>query len=189
MILAVWGHVGCGKTGLLLDLAATLRAHGRVVGGVVQPRIFEDDRLVGYALRDVLSGQQVPFARRVPGRRSRGWDFDSAGWGWAERCLMRACEQADVVILDELGLFEAEGGGHLPALLAALRSGRQVDWVLGVRDRALPAIERAVGGYSARVPVQDAPGPDAYRPDARGPNAQGVEAILAALSRGDPAAG
>jgi nucleoside-triphosphatase THEP1 len=136
---------GEGKTTALERTALRLRAGGLTVGGVVQRAIDEGGGRHGYELVDVATGVHRPFARRraLPGPGGLGFDFEPDGWAWAAARIRQARGHADVLLVDELGRLEAEGRGHLPALLEHPGRERSQAWVLAVRDLAVgPLIER-----------------------------------------------
>jgi nucleoside-triphosphatase len=165
-LAVVTGGRGAGKTTTLARLAALLAARGLRIGGVVQPVEEQQGERVGYLLRDLATGQERPFARRRE-EGARGFDFDEKSWAWARQRIVEARRAADVVVVDELGLLEAQGEGHLPALAEPVEPERARLWLLGVRaDRAAeiearlgpprveleaPATEAAVEGFTKIV--------------------------------------
>jgi nucleoside-triphosphatase THEP1 len=137
MVTIIAGPKGAGKT-------ATLKAHfeSRKQGdGIVQERVLDGKRVVGYQLRRLATGETCPLAferRRIPpdwveethhGRFS----FSSEGLAFAQR-VVRDVLASDVepLYLDEIGKLELEGGGHAESLREALSAGKNL--VLCVRD-------------------------------------------------------
>jgi len=143
-LVLVVGAPGTGKTAVVADLAARLDARGLAVGGVIQPAIEGQKRRAGYDLRDLSTSRRRAFARRTAA--GPGFTFDEEGWLWAAESLARSQRQDDVVVVDELGLLESIGEGHLPALLALGEGrGRAAVLVATVRAGCDGAIAAALG--------------------------------------------
>lgn len=127
-----------GKTSAVCALAEALRRQGVGVSGVAQPartRFLEGkEEVLGYDLLDLLNQESVPFAQRVPpGEGEVGrmrFRLDPNGMAWAAERILQPVE---VAFVDELGWVEAEGGGHMPALLEALQRRLQKVVVLAFR--------------------------------------------------------
>jgi nucleoside-triphosphatase THEP1 len=129
-----------GKTTTLLALADALREAGIPFTGVVQPADVPEGRPMAYALEDVVTGERHPLARRDPA--SGAFQFDDQGWAWA---VARIVRPAPVLLVDELGLREADGRGHLPAVAQALGAATLRAAVLAVRRECLPALTGHLG--------------------------------------------
>ena len=150
-VFAIVGPPGSGKTTALRAVAARLRELGLRPGGISQPTVFRGGVKTGYRLRDESNGQERAFARRrkasSPGKP--GFEFDAAGWRWARERILDARRHADIVLVDEIGRLEAEGGGHLPALLAKLDEDQGPAWVLAVRADCAARIQSRLGKFTA----------------------------------------
>lgn len=144
--VAVEGARGEGKTTAVRALAEALSKRGIVVGGVLQPPVDNDEgHRLGYDLEDIQSGERFPLARRR--EQGRGYDFDDDGWSWAAERLAEAKQARDVVVIDELGLLEARGEGHIPALLQLAQGsmGRASLLVAAVREGCLDSLLETLG--------------------------------------------
>ena len=140
---ALQGARRAGKTTTLERLVRGLQEDGLSVVGVIQPAEVQDGRNVGYSLLDVASGERRPFGRRRPKANGElGFQLDQDGFPWTAERLLRP---GQVLVVDELGLLEAAGEGHLPAVRRALRESPCRAAVLAVRDEALPQVERLLG--------------------------------------------
>jgi nucleoside-triphosphatase THEP1 len=133
MIVILTGDVGSGKTTRVTGLLKILASHSTEADGFLGPRVFEKDRLAGYDLVAVRDGRRFPFLRRAekPARTAVGpWrpvdhSLDAAGE------IIRRSRPEAVLIVDELGPLEFEGGGHGPALADVLdQPGRRFLFVI-----------------------------------------------------------
>ena len=142
--LALVGPPGSGKTTALASVAAQLVCRSVTIGGVLQPRILEDGRTTGYLLA-VIGSPNAPslLARRRP--TGRGFDFDPDVFAAAAHEIQRAIHEARIVVVDELGTLEADGQGHLPALMTDAPTSATV-WLLAVREDVEAAIADRLGG-------------------------------------------
>ena len=135
-----------GKTALLLDVAALATKRGLAVGGFVQPKVLvpfadapadegKDTDILGYDLLCLGEEQsRVELCRKKDD--GRGWVLSSEAFELAARRLAELREES-LVLVDELGLAEAQGEGHWPAVRQALSQSRAELWILAVRkDRA-----------------------------------------------------
>jgi nucleoside-triphosphatase THEP1 len=132
-----------GKTSLMQALAARLREADVPLAGVLQPPL--DGPGSGYVVESVQTGERRLLACRLTG--GPGYDFSSSGFEWAAKEILRPSR---VLLIDEVGLLEAEGLGHFPALEEALlRPGLRAA-LLAVREESLPAIGRLLGPLEPR---------------------------------------
>ncbi len=172
-IEAVTGPRGAGKTSALVGVARRLADEGWRVGGVLQLARLAEGRRAGYDLLCLGPGElsvdqiggvlsdsehpaRLPLVRPAPG--GRGFRFEEALWPRAAAALRAARATADLVLVDELGWLEAEGGGHLPALLSPREPDFAHLWLLGVRLDRLDEIEARLGGFARcwRLPDEGA---------------------------------
>ena len=155
-ILAVSGAHGSGKTTRVRELAQAYRARGHHVGGIAQPVVWEDGQRQGYDLVDLATGERRPFAqRRAPASTGElGFVFEPEGWTWAMERILQARRTCDVLVVDELGRLEAQGEGHLPALVRQVSEERAHTWILAVRAgfeaEILSPLEGGVDGEAVR---------------------------------------
>ncbi len=154
--LVVTGPIGSGKTQAVSALADDLRGQGLKVGGVVSPRVLEGGLTIGYRVRDLSSGEERTLCtEEPPGIRFRRFYFCPRSLEFANQAIRRASEEADLVVVDEVGPLELAGNGLAPGLSAALGSGTFV--VMCVRpwlvDDAL-----LWAGFDLDTPVCEVPG-------------------------------
>lgn len=121
--LILSGKIGAGKTRAAEHLVTALKESGFAVGGVLSPRIVEDDETVGYTVRDLATDEERPFAALTPpGVRVGKFFIAEEGLAFACGAIERAAKHAQVVFVDEVGWLELAGGGLAPAVRVLLRS-------------------------------------------------------------------
>ena len=127
------GGIGSGKTATGLRLLSLLRSYGIQVGGILAPRILEDEETVGYSIIDLSTNATHPFASQTPSDIPIGKFYISqAALDLAERTVLNALNERPVVFIDEIGRLELNGGGHASAVRHLLQSNSVP--VLLVRD-------------------------------------------------------
>ncbi len=121
-IAVVTGARGSGKTTLAAATVDLLRASGRRVGGIVAPGAWRDGARFSFDIVDLATGERRPLACREP---RDGWREEGSFWvdpvGVALGQGALGADQADVVVVDEVGPWELRGAGwsrELDALAA-----------------------------------------------------------------------
>jgi nucleoside-triphosphatase len=136
-LIIVSGSAHCGKTSLVAALLPRLVQQGWRVAGMLAEGHWRDDRRSGFTLIDLRNGQRTPLARLVvdAGPQDFPYEFNPDGLIAGRRALsLENCFDADLVVVDEIGSLEVNGGGWagcLPALLR--RSGPMHLWVVQSR--------------------------------------------------------
>ncbi|MFO7893236.1 MAG: DUF2478 domain-containing protein [Longimicrobiales bacterium] len=167
LLIALEGPVGSGKTTLLSTLAAWYQAEGRPVDGflaIAGSRGEPGRGALRYDLRLVSSGRTLPFATRDPDA-SPPYRFDpdtaDALLRWAEG--LSADAPPDLLVLDEFGRVEAEGGGHL-AIWPAVEASAPEVVAVAVRAGVREAVEGHLGRrFDVRIDASDPGAWDALR--------------------------
>jgi nucleoside-triphosphatase THEP1 len=141
-VVVVTGPTGGGKTESVVAVADRLREEGAAVAGFVQPGEFEEDRKVGFRLRDIATGEEAVLAtlgERREGDFGTRFQFAEEGFRLGREALSRTSSGA-VVFIDELGPVELRGQGHMPAVRSALAVPNLVGAVIVVRRHLVPAL-------------------------------------------------
>jgi nucleoside-triphosphatase THEP1 len=153
IVAAIVGPVGAGKTTAICTVRDLLRAAGTSLGGVIQPALNPGRRPSGYWLEDAETGERHGFVTREA--LTLKPLFEPAGWAWAAARIVAARVSRDVLVVDELGLLESRGRGHMPALVQLVPSDRTRLWVLTVRDTVEREIEARLGGFDLVLSPSD----------------------------------
>ncbi|MFN0157708.1 MAG: hypothetical protein ACKVRP_06510 [Bacteroidota bacterium] len=164
LLIALTGSTGEGKTSALLQLAVWCRNAGKSVDGFVAiagERKATNGAASHYDLQWLASGESMRFATRVESLKPP--------YKFAEDALLRVQQWAEglaghtppfLVILDEFGPLEVEGGGHMVAW-EPIRSAHPDVVVIAVRDGLEGAIEERLGTrFDIRVKANS---PDAWQ--------------------------
>lgn len=157
-LFVLTGPVHSGKTTFLAGAAARWRASGIDVGGFLSEARRAGGGLDGYDLVDMKDGTSALFLTRSgePDWPSIGpYRFVSEALERARGILLRD-RDADLVVVDEVGPAELEGGGLWPALAEALASGTRCLFV--VRDTILEELRARIGSPAPRVFRHGVPG-------------------------------
>ena len=147
MRLLVVGEPGSGKTSWCREHIDQRRKSGSSVGGVLSPAIEKQGQRVGSNALDLLTGQEVPFARLSPYRSFKGgevvgdYTISRDGILFACGAIRRAVEsRCGLVVIDEVGPLELSGKGLRPAVELALAS--PVSVLIVVRSSLKEALQR-----------------------------------------------
>jgi len=156
MVFILTGEVHSGKTSLLKKVIPLLQARRRVTGYVCES-VGEGDSIKGYDLVEI-GGGRFPFLRRgnPPDRQNVGPFFlEEEGMRQAERILGQA-SPGSLLIVDEIGPLELEGGGVRAALEKAL-SRKTGPVLVVIRQPLLDDLMASLGLQSATVVRADSP--------------------------------
>jgi nucleoside-triphosphatase len=105
------GLPGVGKTTTLIKTIEILEDEGFVVGGMITEELREEGKRTGFYVLDWMSKEKEVFAHKNFESRHRVGKYgvnvevlDKVGIG----ALQRAMEEADVIVIDEIGKMEVE---------------------------------------------------------------------------------
>jgi len=107
------GRKHSGKTTAAKRLASRARSKGFIVAGLLSPAVYKGNRLVGFGMVDLRREKQIELAnqRIATGEKGR-WAFTEAGLRLGKAALNpSASNSADLIIVDEFGPLELDGGG------------------------------------------------------------------------------
>lgn len=152
MRLLVVGEPRSGKTSWCREYIDWRQKCGSSVGGIVSPATERQGRRTGFNVIDLLTGEEVPFARLSRYRSFKGGekigDYTISRHGILFACatVERAVgNKCDLVVIDEVGPLELCGKGLMPAVELALAS--PVNVLIVVRSSLKGALQRHFPEY------------------------------------------
>ena len=138
------GRPGVGKTTVLLRAIELLKAEGARVGGMISREVREGGVRVGFEIVDLAGGRRgwLAHVRQKKGPRLGKYrvnmeDLDGIG----VEAILRAIEEADIVVIDEVGPMELFSERFVKAVELALESGKPVLGTIHQRARG-PLLDR-----------------------------------------------
>ena len=160
--IIIYGPIGSGKTTTCLRLIEELKGRGLKVLGLISPRVYEGDRLIGYDLLSLSTGERRPLCR-VPERAEGDWPrygrlhyaFSPEAFRWGNRILEDAAGEIGegvIVFIDEFGRLEAlELGLYEGAMAVAEGLRRGGAAIYTCRDNLIERVEELLRGRARRV--------------------------------------
>ena len=152
MRLLVVGEPRSGRTSWCRQYIKRRRESGSSVGGILSPAIEKQGQRVGSNAIDLLTSQEIPFARPSRYRSFKGgekvgdYTISREGILFACGAIQRAVEgRCDLVVIDEVGPLELRGSGLMPAVESALASA--VNVLIVVRSSSKEALRRRFPEY------------------------------------------
>jgi len=162
-VVLLCGPPRSGKTTAAARLVEEVRRAGGIVGGFLARGLWDDEMRSGFDLEILDRDERVPLCRTVgrsmgpakvdlsrpDGQRVGHFRFDPAGMAAGERALRRAmATPPTLVVVDEIGFLELEGGGWHPLLVQMLPAAAPL--LLVVRDELETPIRQRYGLVGCR---------------------------------------
>ena len=136
--IGITGLPGAGKTFALLCVLEMLKEENVVIGGMIDEPVDDGRHRVGFTVRDLLTGETETFAK--VGFESKimvgkiGVDlgkFEPV----AVAAIKNACENADIIVIDEIGKMEVESELFVNAVREALEVDKPMIITLHKKSR------------------------------------------------------
>ncbi len=146
-LFIVSGDLESGKTRFIQNLAHAMQAHGWDVAGVVSPAVFQDDAKVAIDALDLRSGKRCRLAEliqagsQLQGPATKRWQFSKETLNWCNSTL-RSATPCDLLVIDELGPLEFEGGAGMLDAIEAIEGGNYLAALVVVRSILLEHARR-----------------------------------------------
>jgi len=147
MIFILTGEVGSGKTSFLRGLVDGLRASGISLDGFLCPRVMTGGETEGYDLLEIREEGCRPFLRRTgPKDAQKIGPYFMLPDGLARANeIIRRSRAGELLIVDEIGPLEVDGGGLWPAAAEVLLDDRRRSLVV-IRESLLPEFRAVFAG-------------------------------------------
>ena len=136
--IGITGLPGAGKTKTLLRIIEMLSGEELKIGGMINEPIMDGRRKVGFAVRDIVSGESQIFAHiDIESRITEGkMGVDLAKFeSVAISAIKNACETCDVIVIDEVGRSEVESQAFTDAVKFSLDAGKPMILTLHKKSR------------------------------------------------------
>jgi nucleoside-triphosphatase len=143
----VTGQPGVGKTTIIIKVVDALRMRGLQVGGMTTREVREEGERVGFEILDVASGRRGWLAHidhlegvKIGRYRVNRRDLEEVG----VNALLKALEDADLIVCDEIGPMELTSQRFREAVEEIISSNTPVLGSLHIKyaDGSLPELKR-----------------------------------------------
>jgi nucleoside-triphosphatase len=136
--IGITGLPGAGKTKTLQRVIEMLGVEELKIGGMINEPLMDGRRKVGFAVRDIVTGDKEVFAHiTIESKIMEGkmgvdlQKFESV----AVKAIRGACETCDVIVIDEVGKVEVESQAFIDAVKHALDAGKPMILTLHKKSR------------------------------------------------------
>jgi nucleoside-triphosphatase len=136
--IGITGLPGSGKTQTLLRIIQLLEEEGIKVGGMVTEPIVERHRRSGFQITNWLTKEHEVLAHESLKSRIRSGRYGvnlAALEGLGTRSLAEAREQADVIVIDEVGKVEVESEAFTQGVVDTLDANKSIVMTLHKKSR------------------------------------------------------
>jgi nucleoside-triphosphatase len=132
------GRAGVGKSSVILRVVNSLRGDGYKLGGMVSREVREKGVRVGFRVEDIQSDKWGWLAQvdRSAGPRVGKYRVDLKGLEIVGvKGILRAVEESDVIVVDEIGPMELFSSGFKDAVKRGISSGKPMLGTVHFRSR------------------------------------------------------
>lgn len=138
MKIGITGLPGAGKTHALLKVIEMLEAEEMKVGGMITQPIIEDRKRTGFKVIDWATKEEAVFAHVNIDSKFRVSKF-GVDLGALEKvgvkAIKNACQEADVIVIDEVGRMEVESPSFVNAVKETLDEDKPIILTLHKKSR------------------------------------------------------
>ncbi|MFH2113385.1 MAG: nucleoside-triphosphatase [Spirochaetota bacterium] len=140
MIILLVGQKGSGKTTVAMNLAKRLVQAGILVGGVICPGIYEQNRKTGIKIHYPASGHEKLLGMErssvgKPAPETTGpdtfsygrWEFRRSALAAADASILKDIGTSPFVFVDEIGPLELDHGIGMSQTLARLDADKDIN--------------------------------------------------------------
>ena len=136
--IGITGLPGSGKTQTLMRIIQLLEQEGIKVGGMVTEPIIERQRRTGFKITNWRTKESAVFAHESLKSRVRSGRYGvslEALEDVGTRALADARENADVVVIDEVGKMEVESDAFTQSVTETLDANKSIVMTLHKKSR------------------------------------------------------
>jgi len=143
IVFVITGKRGTGKTTSAREIIKKLQDRGYKISGLLQPEYISDGKRSGFFVEDITSGKRMLLCVRDTSTLHRTpelFTFNDEAFAFGKSALsVPGVQQADIVIIDEIGPLELENNGWADAI-TNLRAewGGPMIWV--VREKMIDEV-------------------------------------------------
>jgi len=138
IVFAVTGKRLRGKTTLLRTISQEASNRGISVGGFVQERFNDiENRIKGFKVVSLTTSEEIVIAER---KVDEPYVFNEDAFKAAASWLARDAECCQLLLVDEMGMLEANDDGHAPAVLSMMSKHPGKVWVMTLRKDILDVL-------------------------------------------------
>jgi nucleoside-triphosphatase THEP1 len=141
-IFIVTGSVGEGKTTRIQEIVQDLKSQNISIGGILSPRIMENDTTIGYDILDLATNERAAFLRKADDDKSPhigSYSILSEGVEKGCKALRHSQDHSQLVVVDEVGKLELNDKGWAENL-DHLLNGSGHNLILSVRERFMEEV-------------------------------------------------
>ncbi len=136
--IGITGLPGAGKTHALMRVMEMLAEEELTIGGMITEPIVDGRRRIGFTVKDWLTEETSIFAHAEIQSKvtvgKLGVDLkrlEDVG----VKAIMRACDETDVIVIDEVGKMEVESQAFVDAVKHALDTEKPMLLTLHKKSR------------------------------------------------------
>ena len=142
-VFGVTGSKEVGKTTLIKKIVRIASEKGIPVGGFVQERIIDEaNNTCGYKVVSIATGEELIIAEKSV---DSGFNFNDKAFNAAADWLKQDASDCNLLLVDEMGMIESHGEGHLHGVMSVLRDFPGRIWVMALRKDRLEQLVDLLG--------------------------------------------
>ena len=138
----ITGGQGSGKTTYLKNLIS------KETVGFIAPVIYKDNERIGYDVYNICNNNSEPLCRKINSDKTKeiiytlgSFEFYKDGFSFGEKLFTdNNFIKNKIVMIDEIGLLEAEGKGWFSLINELLDKGKNCEYIFSVRKSSLTLI-------------------------------------------------
>ncbi|MEF8879649.1 MAG: NTPase [Candidatus Thermoplasmatota archaeon] len=138
--IGITGMPGVGKTQTLIKLVESLEEHGYNVEGMVTETVTEDDKRVGFTVKNWKTGDKKVFAHKDFDYKDKVGDYgvdvkalNEIGVPAIDKAIKN--DDVDIIIIDEIGKMEMLSDEFCEKVIEALDSDKPIIVTLHKKSR------------------------------------------------------